>query len=70
MAPRKMTKNIDAVGEGSNPNADILSDTTTRAIDTVKSWTQVFEILKHEVIIVQMILAMKWTILTEINSEL
>jgi hypothetical protein len=29
---------------------DVLSDTTPRAIDSVKSWTQVFEILEHEVI--------------------
>jgi hypothetical protein len=28
MAPWKMMKNTDAVGEGSNPNVDILSDTT------------------------------------------
>jgi hypothetical protein len=34
-----MMKNTDAVGEGSNPNANILSDTTSRAIDSVKSWT-------------------------------
>jgi hypothetical protein len=45
-----MTKKTDAVGEGSNMNAYILSNTTPRAIDTVKSWTQVFEILEHEVI--------------------
>jgi hypothetical protein len=37
-------------GEGSNPNADVLFDTTLRAIDLVKSWTRVFEILEHEVI--------------------
>jgi hypothetical protein len=45
-----MMKNPDAAGEGSNPNADVLSDTTPRAIDTVKSWTQVFEVLEHEII--------------------
>jgi hypothetical protein len=50
MAPRKMMKKTDAAGEGSNPNADVLSDTTPRAIDSVKSWTQVFEILEHEII--------------------
>jgi hypothetical protein len=50
MAPRKMMKKTHAASEGENPNADILSDTTSRAIDTVKSWTQVFEILEHEVI--------------------
>jgi hypothetical protein len=50
MAPRKMMKNIDAAGEGSNLNADVLSDTMPLAIDSVKSWTHVFEILEHEVI--------------------
>jgi hypothetical protein len=47
MAPWKMAK---AAGEGANPNADVLSDTSLRAIDTVKSWTQVFDILEHELI--------------------
>jgi hypothetical protein len=50
MAPWKMEKNPDAAGEDSNPNADILSDTTPRATDTIKTWTQVFEILEHEII--------------------
>jgi aminopeptidase-like protein len=47
MAPQKMIK---VAGEGANTNADILSDTTPRAIDMVKSWTQVFEILEHDLI--------------------
>jgi hypothetical protein len=50
MKPRKMMKKPDAVGEGSNPNADVISDTTPRTIDTVKSWTQVFKVLEHEII--------------------
>jgi hypothetical protein len=50
MAPWKMMKNPDAAGEDSNPNTDILSDTTPRAMDTVKSWTQVFEVLEQEII--------------------
>ena len=43
-------KKTDAAGEGSNPNENVLSDTTPRAIDSVKSWTQVFEVLEHEII--------------------
>jgi hypothetical protein len=39
---------IKVVGDGVNLNADVLSDTTPHAIDMVKSWTQVFEILEHE----------------------
>jgi hypothetical protein len=50
MAPWKMIKKTDVVGEGENLNADILLDTTSQAIDTVKSWTQVFKILEHELI--------------------
>jgi hypothetical protein len=38
------------VGESTNPNTDVLSDTLPRTIDTVKSWTQVFDILQHELI--------------------
>jgi hypothetical protein len=47
MAPRNMIK---AAGEGANLNVDVLSNTTPRAIDTVKSQTQVLEILEHELI--------------------
>jgi hypothetical protein len=50
MTPWKMEKNPNAIGEYSNPNADILSDTTLRATNTVKTWTQVFEILEREII--------------------
>jgi len=45
-----MMKNIDAAGQNSNPNEKIMSDTTPRAIDTVKTWTWAFEILEHEII--------------------
>jgi hypothetical protein len=45
-----MMKNPDVVGEGSNPNVDVLSNTTPHAIDTIKYWTHVFEVLEHEVI--------------------
>jgi hypothetical protein len=50
MEPQKMMKNPDATSEDSNPNVDVLSNTTMRAMDTVKSWTQVFEVLEHEII--------------------
>jgi hypothetical protein len=43
-------KNDDATGENSNPNADVLSNTTPRAMDNVKFWTQVFEVMEHEII--------------------
>jgi hypothetical protein len=47
MAPRKMAK---AVGESENLNTDVLSDTSLRSIGIVKSWTQVSNILEHELI--------------------
>jgi hypothetical protein len=45
-----MEKNLDAAGEDSNPNADVLSDTTLQVTDTIKTWKQVFEILEREII--------------------
>jgi hypothetical protein len=47
MAPRKAPK---ATGESSSQNADVLSDTSPRSIDNVKSWTQVFNILQYELV--------------------
>ena len=47
MAPLKITK---VVGESGNPNTDVLSDTSPRTIDTVKTWMQVFDILQYELI--------------------
>jgi hypothetical protein len=45
MAPRKDAKNIDASGDDSNPNEDVLSNTTPRVVDAIKTWTQVFDVL-------------------------
>jgi hypothetical protein len=47
MAPRKMIK---VSGESSNQNTDVLSDTSPRTIDTMKTWMQVFDILQYELI--------------------
>jgi hypothetical protein len=47
MPPRKETK---ATGESSSQNTDVFSDTSPRSIDTVKSWTQVFNILQYELV--------------------
>jgi hypothetical protein len=33
-----------------NPNTDVLSNTSPRAIDTMKTWMQVFDILQYEMI--------------------
>jgi hypothetical protein len=47
MAPWKAPK---ATSESSSQNADVLSDTSPRSIDNVKSWTQVFNILQYELV--------------------
>jgi hypothetical protein len=47
MAPRKAPK---ATSESSSQNADVLSDTSPRSIDNVKSWTQVFNILQYKLV--------------------
>jgi hypothetical protein len=47
MAPRKMDKED---GESVNLNTYVLSNTSLRAINTVKYWTQVFDIIQHELI--------------------
>jgi hypothetical protein len=49
MAPRKAGKKQDSLTEESNPNADILSDTTARLTDVIKSWKQVYDILEQEI---------------------
>jgi hypothetical protein len=47
MPPLKRTK---ATGESSSQNTYALSDTLPRSIDTVKSWNQLFNILKYELV--------------------
>jgi hypothetical protein len=51
MAPHKPGKKQDASTDDSNPNTDILSDTTSRITDTIKSWKQVYDILEHEILL-------------------
>jgi hypothetical protein len=50
MVPRKAAKKLDALGDDSNTNADVLSNTTPRVVDAIKTWKQVFDILEHETI--------------------
>jgi hypothetical protein len=47
MDPWKASK---ASGEISSQNTDVLSDTSPKSIDTVKSWMQVFNILQYELV--------------------
>jgi hypothetical protein len=43
MAPKKAPKKNEDTQE-----RDIISDTTPHAIDSIKSWTQIFELLEYE----------------------
>jgi hypothetical protein len=47
MAPRKAPK---TTGESSGQSSDILSDTSPRNIDIVKTWTHVFNTLQYELV--------------------
>jgi hypothetical protein len=47
MVPRKVPKKT---GESSGQGLDILSDTSPRNIDVVKTWTHVFNTLQYEVV--------------------
>jgi hypothetical protein len=47
MDPRKAGK---ASSEISSQNTDVLSDTSPRSIDSIRTWTQVFKILQHELV--------------------
>jgi hypothetical protein len=38
MVPRKDAKKIDASGDDSNPNEDVLLDTTPQVTYAIKSW--------------------------------
>ena len=45
MAPRKAPKKSEEVAESSSPEGDVVSNTTSHAIDSIKSWRQIFETL-------------------------
>jgi hypothetical protein len=47
MAPRKVPK---ATSKSPGQNTDVISDTSPRSINTVKTWTNVFNILQYELV--------------------
>jgi hypothetical protein len=49
MAPRKVPKKSEEVGESSNLDGDVIFDTTPHVVDSVKSWRQIFETLDYEI---------------------
>jgi hypothetical protein len=49
MATKKATKKSEEVAESSIPYGDVVSDTILHAIDSIKSWRQIFETLDYEI---------------------
>jgi hypothetical protein len=49
MAPRKVPKKSEEAGGSSNPDGDVVSDTTPHVVDSIKSWRQIFESLDYEI---------------------
>jgi hypothetical protein len=49
MAPRKAPKKSEEAGEISNLDGDVISDTMSHVVDSVKSWRQIFETLDYEI---------------------
>jgi hypothetical protein len=47
MESRKAPKKSEEVGEISNPEGDVISDTMLHPIDSIKSWRQSFETLDY-----------------------
>ena len=43
MAPKMGPKKSEDTTEISNPEGDVISDTTPHAIDSIKSWRQIYE---------------------------
>jgi hypothetical protein len=48
MAPKKAPKKSEYTEEMHNLEGDIISDTTPHAIDSIKSWREIYEILYYE----------------------
>jgi hypothetical protein len=49
MAPRKAPKKSEEAGGSSNPDGDVVSNTTPHVVDSIKYWRQIFESLDYEI---------------------
>ena len=49
MAPKKGPKKSEDTTKISSPEGDVISDTTPHAIDSIKSWRQIYENLECEI---------------------
>ena len=49
MVPKKAPKKSEDTEEMRNSKGDIISDTTPHAIDSIKSWRQIYEFMDYEI---------------------
>ena len=49
MAPNKAPKKSEDTEEMCNPEGDIISDTTPHAIDSIKSWREIYELPDYKI---------------------
>ena len=49
MAPKRVLKKVEGTAESTGIEGDVIADTTPHAIDSIKSWRQIFENLDYEI---------------------
>ena len=49
MVPKKATKKNEEVAEVSSQDGDVVSDTIPHAINSIKSWRDIFKTLDYEI---------------------
>ena len=49
MAPKRVLKKVEGTAERTGIEGDVVADTTPHAIDSIKSWRQIFENLDYEI---------------------
>ena len=49
MAPKKAPKKREDIEEMRNPEGDIISETMPHAINSIKSWREIYELLDYEI---------------------
>ena len=49
MAPKRVLKKVEGTNESTGIEVDVIFDTTPHAIDSIKSWRQIFENLDYEI---------------------
>jgi hypothetical protein len=49
MAPKKASKKSEATDDSGSIDRDIILDTTPHAVDSIKSWRQIYDLLDYEI---------------------